>query len=134
MVQSDKRAWICQSCKCLNNLLLSMDRDYACVNPQCAGKYDASQPIIQSGAKEEDAPSFALPQYRVWVCECGKFNLEDWEKCAMCKKGRPDLILLANVGRLFWTDDKPQGIEFEDSNNNNANQQKQSNPRKNIYN
>eukprot|EP00484_Ammonia_sp_Unknown_P028018 CAMPEP_0197047432 /NCGR_PEP_ID=MMETSP1384-20130603/22943_1 /TAXON_ID=29189 /ORGANISM="Ammonia sp." /LENGTH=1300 /DNA_ID=CAMNT_0042479351 /DNA_START=77 /DNA_END=3979 /DNA_ORIENTATION=- len=103
----EHRAWICEFCHSINNLLDSMKRNYQC--NCCNGRYRPGQKLIESA--EQDAP---LPEmYTVWCCVCSAENDINWTSCVLCGEKKPSEGLFT-----FKTTEKPK---FSDKLNNDNN-------------
>eukprot|EP01083_Nonionella_stella_P290831 989572_1 len=98
--KAQHKAWICEYCHAINNLLESMKRQYKCIS--CAGKYRPGQALIE--AKEEDKHELQKKQWKVWLCECSKVNQTDWIRCDLCNKPQPTEGVMS-----FWSDEQPTG-------------------------
>eukprot|EP01083_Nonionella_stella_P229858 813077_1 len=96
--KAQHRAWICEYCHAINNLLESMKRQYKCIS--CAGKYRPGQALIE--AKDEDKPQIQKEQWKVWYCECSKLNEMSWKSCDLCNKPQPTEGVMS-----FWSDEQP---------------------------
>merc|ERR1719266_1829914 len=80
----ERRAWICDHCKALNNLIASIKRNYGCI--RCDGRLNPAQPIIDS--TDEDLPAQQF-KFTVWQCGCGRVNDTKRDQCGLCYQARP---------------------------------------------
>ena len=86
------------------DLILSLNRNYKCVNDQCIGRYDPKQPIIDGGEGQEDSIELQQNKYTVWLCPCGRENLIVRTSCTLCSSSKPEDAL------TFGTDETPPSL------------------------
>jgi len=98
--------WDCELCKTINNLKDSvMDRQFACLNPECHGQYNPKtykekysnkwetyNSIIERQMENEDVIKSIQANNNenvVWICDCNYTNCLDWEACDYCFTAKP---------------------------------------------
>jgi len=96
-----KRAWICEHCSAINNLLESL-RERGCGCNCCSARYRPGQQVIE--AEDEDKPTPQKQVYMVWMCACERANAFDRSTCSLCGSMKPTTDLIT-----FETDEKPLG-------------------------